>query len=248
VEYSLYDLLEVAPSASSDQIDDARGRALALMTEEYSRETGVRREHVDAAWRVLRDPRTREQYDRFRDAGTAPSIELLVGGDTDFAILSQLLNDWESNPTPPLPPTVSEVTNWAIPPSNAGGPVEKKSRHRRRAEREMELLIGNGGIRPPSSVARILAAVVGPPFAIAIVVGGYIVAKGQTVPVPLYVGGCARLTETGTVTKGVDCTNKPDVRIAGAFQNPNLCRSDLRIPMEGQPGWVWCADRIPAAP
>lgn len=245
MEISLYDLLEVETTASSDQIDEARGRAIALHTDEWMRETGVRREHLDAAWTVLRYPDTRAQYDKLLDDGSAPPLEMMIaGGALDRELLARLFVDWADDPRPRLPVNVSEVTTWAtaVPAGPAG--TENKSRQRKKAERELQNMMENNGVRAPSALARTIAGIVSVPLIFVLIAGGYFVIRGPKVVLPLVIGGCAALTPNGEIAKAVPCSEKADVRITNGFSNPNLCRSDLRVSTPAQSGWTWCVDLI----
>lgn len=258
---SLYDLLEVDSSASSEGIDSARGRAVALLTESWIRETGIRQEHLDAAWMILRHPQTRAAYDRLVAAGKAPHpeqiVELLHPSEnrTLESILAKLSGEWLE--LPPLPLNVSEVTMWnggQEPPNYL--PLVEMGRHIAEEQRAAETRKGrkqqrhvntalHAGYRPSRLSARVFAIIVSVAMLAVVTFGGYLIYTETHKPLAGQVGLCVRLDSSGGIKQYVGCTKKNDGQIVNFATTPSLCRSDTATPVliKGvvQP-YVWCID------
>ena len=192
VTLSLYDLLEIPDTASPDQIDHARGRAIAMWTEDWSRESGVLQEHLNAAWHVLRNPSSRAAYDTVLADGHAPEADDLVRpevvkhDDADEAneALEALRRDWPAG-LPPLPGTVTEVTLWGTgtpdgdrykpsvtdEPAAAAKAGSKLDRKQRKRMNEVE----NGGFRTTNALTRSLVGVMLFVSTAGFAFGGYLV-------------------------------------------------------------------------
>lgn len=258
---TLYDLLEVDPSASSEGIDSARGRAVALLTESWIRETGIRQEHLDAAWMILRHPQTRAAYDRLMAEGKAPHpeqiLELVKPSENRSleAILAKLSGDWEE--LPPLPLNVSEVTMWnggQEPPKYL--PLVEMARHIAEEQRSAQTRKGrkqqrhvttalHAGYRPTRLPARMFAIAVSIAMLGVVAFGGYLIYSETHKPLAGQVGLCIRLKPEGRIKEYVRCTEKNDGQIVNFATTASLCRSDtaLLVEVEGvvQP-YVWCVD------
>jgi hypothetical protein len=261
VSISLYELLEIHPTATPDQIDTARGRAVALLTEEWSRETGVRQEHLDAAWVVLRYPTTRASYDQVLAEGQLPHPDHIVerikpdeNGSIELS-LKELAVSWPK--PPPLPTTVSEVTTWNGPP-DAGKylPLVEMARHiaeeektaatrdGRKRQREVKAAL-HAGHRPTGTRARFFAIIVGCAMLGVFGFGGFLLYKTTHKPLVGQVGMCVRFGVGGTIKEYVPCTKANDGQIIKVATVASLCPSDTAIPatVNGvvQP-YLWCID------
>jgi hypothetical protein len=262
VSLSLYELLEIASTATGEQIDTARGRSVALLTEEWTRETGVRQEHLDAAWVVLRCPTTRDSYDRVLASGLLPHPDLIVerirpdeNGSIEAA-LNGLALDWPA--PPPLPVNVSEVTSWNIVP-DAGKylPLVEMARHigeeqeaadtrdGRKRQRHVKAAL-HAGYRPTRMPARIFAQIVGIAMVGVLGFGGFLVHKVVSKPMLGFVGACVRFAPDGVaISRYVRCTSANDGRIIAVATSPRTCRSDrvARAGTESKPlAYFWCVD------
>jgi hypothetical protein len=261
VSISLYELLEVHPTATPDQIDTARGRAVALLTEEWSRETGVRQEHLDAAWVVLRYPMTRESYDRVLADGQMPHPDHIVEriipdehGSIETA-LKELAVSWPT--PPPLPTTVSEVTTWNGPP-DAGKylPLVEMARHIAEEEKTAATRDGrkrqqhvkaalHAGHRPTGLRARVFAIIVGCAMLGVVGFGGFLMYKVTHKPLVARVGACVNFESLGAVKQVVSCSKPHQGQIVSFAANPSLCLTDT-VATAGVNGrieaYVWCID------
>jgi hypothetical protein len=267
VSLSLYELLEIPSDATGDQIDTARGRSVALLTEEWTRETGVRQEHLDAAWVVLRYSKTRDSYDRVLAAGQLPHPDLIVdrikpdeNGSIETA-LNELALDWPS--APPLPVNVSEVTSWNDPP-DAGKylPLVEMARHiaeeqeaadtrdGRKRQRHVKAAL-HAGHRPTRMPARFFANIVGIAMVGVLCFGGFLVYKVTHKPVVGAVGMCVRFeTGGGAIKSYVKCSDPNEGRIVNLTSSASLCRSDTSVQgmLGGAPqNYFWCIDYPKAA-
>ncbi len=259
---SLYELLEISADATSDQIDTARGRVVALLTEEWTRETGVRQEHLDAAWVVLRYSKTRDSYDRVLAAGLLPHPDLIVdrikpdeSGSIETA-LNELALDWPA--APPLPLNVSEVTSWnTAPDSGKYLPLVEMARHIAEEQGEADTRGGrkrqrhvaaalHAGHRPTRKSARIFAVIVGIAMLGVLSVGGVLVYQVTHRPAVGAVGMCVRFEPGGGSIKSyVNCAKSNDGRIVNVTLSASLCRSDTVVQgaTAGVPqNYFWCID------
>ncbi len=261
VSVSLYDLLEVDPSATSECIDSARGRAVALLTESWIRETGIRQDHLDAAWMILRHPQTRAAYDRAVASGNVPHpeqiVELVKPSENRSleSIVAQLSGDWSN--LPPLPLNVSEVTMWnggQEPPKYlplvemarhiAEEQVAAQTRKGRKQQRTVDTAL-HAGYRPTRAPARIFAILVSLAMLAVVGYGGFLIYGEMHKPLAGQVGMCVRLLPDGTIQKYVVCADRNDGQIVDFASMPSLCTSDVatQVIVEGvvQP-YVWCID------
>jgi hypothetical protein len=262
VSLSLYELLEIPSTATSEQIDTARGRSVALLTEEWTRETGVRQEHLDAAWVILRYPTTRESYDRVLATGHLPHPDLIVDRikpDENGSIetsLNELAIDWPAAPT--LPVNVSEVTSWNTAP-DAGKylPLVEMARHiaeeqaasdtrdgRKRQRHVTEAL--HAGHRPTRVPARIFAVIVGVAMLGVLSFGGFLMHKVLNKPMVGSVGACVKFAPGGgSVKQYVLCSKPNEGRIINVTTAASLCRSDTAVQAgtASRPlAYFWCID------
>jgi hypothetical protein len=262
VSLSLYELLEIPASATGDQIDTARGRSVALLTEEWTRETGVRQEHLDAAWVVLRYPTTRDSYDRVLASGHLPHPDLIVerikpdeNGSIEAALNDLALN-WPA--PPPLPLNVSEVTSWNSPP-DAGKylPLVEMARHIAEEKEEADTRDGrkrqrhvkaalHAGHRPTRKPAQIFAIMVGIAMLGVLGFGGFLIYKVMNKPMVGSVGACVRFASDGVaVEQYVPCTKFNEGRIVNIAMTPQTCRSDRVAPagtVSAPLAYFWCVD------